>query len=475
MYLIIVDGFGLANINSEAQRNAIAEARTPNIDELLEENPSAKLRCHGQYVGMPEKTAGNSEVGHLTIGCGKRVDTPYRKVNRLFEQGRFEERISEFLEETKVIHLIGLCSDGGVHSDIQHLKGLSQIIKKNNSEPVVHFVVDGRDVPPNSAIKFAKEIENEGISISSVTGRHYAMDRDNNFDRTKKALKALIGRTENTYQSFKGIIQDARRNGVQDQYIEPSNVLNVPNIGSGSKVFMFNFRNDRMKQLSKMLLENVKCEVLTMTKYLDTNTLSHVIDREEVDLTMHDILELNEYNQYRIAESEKKPHVTWFFDGQRSPDLSDVNLSILDSSSVERYNKNPAMKAEEITDEILRVEDKEDNDFFCLVNYANLDLVGHTGKYEATVESVEYIDGEIGRIRENINSPFILTSDHGNAEDMGSISRPNRSHTINRVPIVLGNTGVEINDGELRDVVPTITKLLGLDTDKEIEGESIIH
>lgn len=469
VFLILIDGLGVRSNQTKNNRNALLEANSPQMDDLIENG--SRLNCHGHFVGLPKGTSGNSEIGHLTIGAGRRVQHPYKKIERYIEKGDYEYVLDDLnMRDKKYLHLVGLCSKGGVHSDIKHMIRTVEYAKNRGIKPVIHFISDGRDVEPKSALKYTNMIPSE--NISTVVGRHYAMDRDNNIERTKSTVKAMCGEFDNNMESATSVIRRSYQNGLSDQYIEPTNIVDTPNITPESLVFMFNFRDDRMIQLANEIETLTNRKIYTMTRYSGVDESKNLIEYEKPEITLTEVLYNNKYPQYRVSESEKQPHVTWFFDGQRDLRYTYNDPRILQSPDVKTYDSRPSMRCKKITDELKNIDRK--SDFFCLVNYPNLDLVGHTGCFSSTVTAVESINREVESIIKCIDSPVILTSDHGNAEEMGSETDAKKSHTTNRVPIDIFNKDVDLDDGELRDIAPTVLDILDEDCPNKMNGSSLI-
>lgn len=471
VFLIVIDGIGIREGNTKNNRNAVKEAKTPNLDRTL--SSSGQIKCHGKFVGLPNDKPGNSEVGHLTMGSGRRVQQPYKRINRLVKNGNMDTIVNEIIDgKTDKLHFVGLCSDGGVHSDIKHLLELIKFTSSKGVEPIVHFISDGRDVGRITSLDYIPKIREYGGKISSIAGRHYAMDRDNNTDRTVRTVKAMFGSGDiDKESSVEEAIKMSHRNDIFDQYIEPSDIKGKPNIKSESEVFLFNFRNDRMIQLLHELQKRVEETLYTMTKYEENSRVKHFIDYDIPEKTLPEILQSQEIKQYRISESEKKPHISWFFNGQKELSKASVEFRITQSPNVDTYDKKPEMCSEWITEQIIDID--RDEEFFCIVNFPNPDLVGHTGDVKSTVDAIEAIDNCIGEILESVQSPIILCSDHGNAEEMGSEDEPITSHTSNKVPISVENYNSDFYNGEIRDIAPTVIEILSLDKPKEMSGESL--
>ena len=471
MYLVILDGMGLRDEHSSQNRNALKVSDTPNIDKALTENPNTELKCHGKYVGLPKSRTGSSEVGHLTIGSGQRVEQPYITINRMLD-GNIPDEIDQILKSVDSIHFVGLCSDGGIHSDIEHLMKLIEAGNKYGVQNFVHFISDGRDVQSGTAVNYARALKSKGAEISSVVGRYYAMDRDDNTDRTRMALNAFYGNSDIKFDSFEKAVSQQYSKGIDDQHIRPIDIQGVKNLNIGSNVFFFNFRDDRMRQIADLISEGIEGNLHSMIRYINSSEISTIVTRKPVRTTLHDVLSMNGYQDFRISESEKEPHVSWFFDGRRRIDSKNLNKNIVESPEAERYSDTPKMRASSITDLAISID--ETSQKFCLVNYANLDLVGHNGDFDATVRAIENVDTQVGRLLKNIKSTVILTSDHGNVEEMGPERNPDRSHTSNPVPMAIANLECSLKEGELSDITPTMLDILGIENEC-FQGRSLIR
>lgn len=470
MYLVILDGIGIRDEHSSENKNALKVSDTPNINRVFADNPSSELNCHGKYVGLPENRAGNSEVGHLTIGSGKRVDQPYKIVNNILEDRR-PDRIVRIFRDIDCMHFIGLCSDGGVHSDIHHLTDIIEVAQDFDVQPIVHFISDGRDVKSGTAIDYARLLKQRDAEISTLVGRHYAMDRDDNMDRTKMTLDSFFGESELRFSRFEEAVEEHYSEGLTDQYIKPTDIKGVRDLRTSSNVMFFNFRDDRMKQLAGLVQKRVNGDLYSIIKYLDSDKIHNIVRRESVGTTLHDVLNENSIRDFRISESEKQPHVSWFFNGRKEVHEEELDMKVVSSPEDQRYSEVPGMRSSDITEMALDID--ENLDKFCLINYANVDLVGHSGEFNATVRAVEEVDRQMGRLLNNIKSPIIFTSDHGNIEEMGSEEKPDRSHTSNPVPMAVVNYECSLSDGELADIAPTILDILDIEGNP-FDGSSLI-
>ncbi len=496
--LTILDGCGLRD---SRDGNAFENAWKPNLTDLFCKFPSCRLNASGTYVGLPEGQMGNSEVGHMNIGAGRVVYQPLELINKSIKDGSFYENkeILNVIEHVKSngsnLHIMGLLSDGGVHSHIDHLKALIELCKKENVEVYYHFFLDGRDVAPRSALNYIKEIEELGYGkVAIVSGRYYAMDRDNNFDRLKKYYDALVYGEGEIYGSASEIVQNSYSNDISDEFVVPGIVNNVP-LKDGDGVITFNFRKDRLRELFTCLtnpsfhksealdmgleikeFSNLCC--LTMMSVVESVTCPFAFELGTLDNILGEYLEKNNMKQLRIAETEKYAHVTFFFDGGVEKEYSGMDKILIPSPKVATYDLKPSMSALEVTDRVIEEIEKDIYDVIIL-NYANGDMVGHTGSYKASVEAIEFLDECLGRLYDTVSSRdgiMIITADHGNCEMMwdekGEVVT---SHTTNLVPFLVTKKGISLDDGSLCDIAPTILDLLGLKIPEEMSGKSLIN
>lgn len=498
--LIILDGWGLGD---HTKSDVIYNANTPYMDSLMANYPCARLLTCGEYVGLPDGQMGNSEVGHLNIGAGRIVYQELTRINKSIREGAFFENevlksAFQKAKDKKVkMHFIGLVSKGGVHSSQEHLYALAKMTKEYGlSEAYVHAFTDGRDCDPESGLGYLQELENNlkgtGVKVASVIGRYYAMDRDNRWERIKKAYDLLVHGIGISFNSASDAIQQSYKNGITDEFIEPSvieeNGHPIAFIEEGDVVICFNFRTDRPREISTVLtqknfeeynMSKLNIDYYTMTNYDKTFHNVHVIfEKENLHQTLGEVIAENGKTQVRIAETEKYPHVTFFFSGGREKEFENERRILVNSPKVATYDLQPEMSAYEVRDKI--VEDIQLNtpDFICL-NFANPDMVGHTGVYEAIVKAVETVDS---CLKDVINAglekgyEFMVIADHGNADHaINEDGSPNTAHSLNPVPMVLVTKDkLEVHDGILADVAPTILARLGIKQPKEMTGKSLV-
>jgi 2,3-bisphosphoglycerate-independent phosphoglycerate mutase len=504
--LVILDGWGLGDHD---RRNAVAGAETPTFDRLADRGADGTLAVSGRRVGLPEGQMGNSEVGHLNIGAGRVVDQAYTRVNDAVDAGTFQENDAiasafEHVEHTGGrVHFMGLVSDGGVHSDQVHLHALIEAAADRGLEAVTHAFTDGRDTDPHSGEASLTElqsvVEREGTGeVATVTGRYDAMDRDQNWERTKRAYDAIV-RREADYTAATAVeaVTASYDRGDSDEFVEPTLVENRPALGNDDAVIVFNFRADRVRQLVRMLADirpedwratgietsPPEIRVVTMTQYDETFELPVAFPPQQPQDTLGEVLAEHNRTQLRLAESEKYPHVTYFLNGGREMKFDGERREIVDSPDVPTYDHQPAMSAPEVTDTAIDVIESNDPDVMVL-NYANPDMVGHTGDYEAAVTAVETVDDQLERLVGAVRSAgghLLITADHGNADDMGTAETPHTAHTYNQVPVVSltpegDGGGQQIREnGTLADIAPTLLSLLHLEQPEAMTGESLLE
>ncbi|MBV7440079.1 2,3-bisphosphoglycerate-independent phosphoglycerate mutase [Weeksellaceae bacterium TAE3-ERU29] len=503
--LMILDGWGETQ---DAKVSAIAQAKTPFIDSCYEKYPHAELNTSGMAVGLPEGQMGNSEVGHMNIGAGRVVYQNLAKINLAIENGTLSEqeelkKAFDFAKNNnRDLHFIGLLSDGGVHSHIQHLEGLLKATKEYGitDNVYVHAFTDGRDCDPKSGKKFVEEIINSGKEnvgkLASIVGRYYAMDRDKRWDRVKLAYDVMVnGVGEKTTNPLE-VIQASYDNDVTDEFIKPivctdENGEPIAKIKDGDVVLFFNFRTDRPRQITEALCikdfpeQNMKAldlYFLTMTSYDETFEDIHVIYREDtIKNTMGEVLEAAGKKQIRIAETEKYPHVTFFFSGGLEEPFEGESRILCNSpKDVATYDLKPEMAANCIKDEIIPELKKQEADFVCL-NFANADMVGHTGVFEAAVKACETVDKcaeEVTKVALENGYSVAIIADHGNSDMMiNPDGTPNTQHTTNPVPFffISPNNDAKIKDGKLGDLAPSFLKWIGVEVPEEMTGDIIIE
>ena len=499
--LMILDGWG---ITKNTKSSALDIAKTPYIDELYKNYSNSFLITHGLNVGLPEGQMGNSEVGHVNLGAGRIIYQDLAKINlsikndNLKDQIKIIDSINYAKKYNKNVHLIGLTSDGGVHSHINHLIELIKIYDEKNIPNIfIHAFTDGRDVDPHSGINFIRNLEKitkkTSAKIATIIGRYYAMDRDNRWDRTKIAYDLI---TNSIGERSRNIVESIKKSydiGISDEFLKPivmENEYNQPiaKIEEEDVVVFFNFRTDRCRQLTKVIsqksikelnLNPLKLHLLTMTNYDNSfSNINIIFDKENIKETLGEILSREGKIQIRIAETEKYPHVTFFFNGGRENPFSGEERILCPSPKVTTYDLQPEMSAYEIKDAIIPEIQKETADFICL-NFANPDMVGHTGNLNAAVKACEAVDECVKDIIEEAlkkDYKSIIISDHGNCEKMeNEDGTPNTAHTINPVPIILvDNEKRKIGNGILANIAPTILELMGINKPLLMDKDSLI-
>jgi 2,3-bisphosphoglycerate-independent phosphoglycerate mutase len=471
--LVVLDGWGCA---PPGPGNAVDLADTPVFDRLWHSYPHTTLAASGEAVGLPPGQMGNSEVGHLTIGSGRVLYQDLMRVNRSIADGSFFENpalVSAF-ERGRQVHLLGLVSHGGVHSHIDHLKALLRFAPEKTW---IHAFTDGRDVSPHAGVHDLAELPAE--RIATVVGRYYAMDRDQRWDRTDRALAAIVDGEGEQADDPVAAVQASYDRGVTDEFIEPIVLSGRPRLQPGDAAIFFNFRPDRARQLSQRLLE-AGCDLTTMTRYRDDLDCPVVFAEQEVRETMAEILSGHGLRQLHAAETEKYAHVTYFFNGGREQEWpGEERILVPSPREVGTYDHKPEMSAPELAERFCA---EIGNGYaFAVVNFANPDMVGHTGVIPAVVKAVETTDACLARVVDAVQAAggiLLVTADHGNAERMledDGVS-PHTAHTTNPVPLVVTDAGVELREGgELSDLVPTALDLLGLPQPEAMTGRSLVR
>ncbi len=494
--LAILDGYG---ISSSTENNAIFSADSKNLDKIFEKYNSSTLICSGKEVGLPSGTMGNSEVGHLNIGAGRVVYQDISRIDKSIEDGSFEknetllEMIDYLKEKGKNLHIMGLCSNGGVHSSIDHIKEIVRVVNKNGFNNVyLHPFTDGRDTPPNSGIDFIEDLENflsggKG-KIASISGRFYSMDRDNRWERVEKSYRTLVNGEGKRFLSSKELMESSYKNGLSDEFIEPALIEDngkIITIDEEDGVIFINYRSDRAREISIALndrefnefeTKDLNLNFVTMTKYREDFTFKNLFPKLKHKNILGEIVSTNDLSQLRISETEKFAHVTFFFNGGEDRVFKGEDRILIDSPKVETYDLKPEMSSEELTSRLLLEMDKCKYDLIVL-NYPNCDMVGHTGVFSAAVSAVESVDRCIGRVYEKAKAlgyTLIITADHGNAEKMFENGVPFTAHTKNVVPFVIAKEGIDLSNGRLCDIAPTILDILGIEKPKEMDGNSLI-
>jgi len=492
--LCIMDGVGLTK---EKKYNAVYNAKTPNLDKLWDKYPHCLLEASSTHVGLPKGQMGNSEVGHMNIGAGRIVYQSLELINSKIKDKTFYDNvellevINHVKENNSKLHLIGLLSDGGVHSHISHLFALLDLCKKEKVRDVyIHIFTDGRDVSPTSGIKYIEALEKKMKSIklgkiASMSGRYYGMDRDNNFDRVKKSYDVMT--TDGEIKEIKKAWKESQKNGITDEFIEPVRTCKDGYITDNDGIIFFNYRPDRVRELASIFtndkyvafdrkkINNLK--VVTMMKVTDTVLCPSAFELDKLSNTLGEYISSKGLSQLRIAETEKYAHVTYFFDGGIDKIYENEKRILVPSPKVATYDLEPQMSANMITASLVK-EITTNHEDLVILNFANGDMVGHTGDYNAAITAVETVDSCIGKILDNISLDeydLIVTADHGNCEVMRDIDGSiNTSHTTNVVPFIVTDKKLKLNNGKLGDIAPTILYLMGLDIPKEMTGNILI-
>ena len=502
--LMILDGFGIAKASDG---NAVSLAKKPNFDRLIKEYPHSTLEASGMAVGLPEGQMGNSEVGHLNIGAGRIVYQELTRITKAIADGEFFENeellkaMKNAKENNSALHLMGLLSDGGVHSHINHLKGLLEFAKKEGLTKVyVHAFMDGRDVAPSSGKEFIEKTEEMmkeiGVGkIATISGRYYAMDRDNRWERVELAYNAIVRGTGNTANSAIEAIEESYKNDKTDEFVVPTVILEngepTATVKSGDSVVFFNFRPDRARELTRALTqkdfdgfnaEKLDLTFVTMTQYDKTfEGVMVAFKPQTLKNTLGEFVANKGLNQLRIAETEKYAHVTFFFNGGVEKPNKNEDRALIASPKVATYDLKPEMSAYEVTEELIKRIDSDKYDMIIL-NYANPDMVGHTGVIPAAVKAIETVDECLGKIADKIlekNGSLFITADHGNAEVMidPETGAPFTAHTTDPVPFVWVSNdakGKSLENGKLSDIAPTMLHEMGLEAPEEMTGHSLI-
>ncbi|WP_269411850.1 2,3-bisphosphoglycerate-independent phosphoglycerate mutase [Lentibacillus daqui] len=502
--IIILDGFG---IRQEKQGNAVKQANKPNFDRYWEKYPHNQLQASGKAVGLPEGQMGNSEVGHLNIGAGRIVYQSLTRVNLSIEEGDFFENsafvksVQHAKQHDKALHIFGLLSDGGVHSHINHLFALLKLAQKQGLDKVyVHAFLDGRDVGPKTAKKYIKETEEKmeeyGVGeFATISGRYYSMDRDKRWDRVKKAYDAMVYGEGPKYQDPYTLVNDSYENGIYDEFVIPS-VLTDENgkpkatVQDGDSIIFYNFRPDRAIQISRTFANEdfhdfdrgdkvpQDLDFVMLTNFSESVDGYVAYQPVNLDNTIGEVLSQSNMKQLRIAETEKYPHVTFFMSGGREQEFPGEKRILINSPKVATYDLKPEMSAYEVTDALLEELDKGEENAIIL-NFANPDMVGHSGKLEPTIKAIEAVDECLGKVVDKITElggHAIIFADHGNSDEVVTPDgKPMTSHTTNPVPVIVTKEGVELRDGGiLADVAPTLLDLLDVEKPEEMTGESLI-
>jgi 2,3-bisphosphoglycerate-independent phosphoglycerate mutase len=495
--LIILDGFG---VNPCRKNNAVLEADTPRLDEYLSRHSHTTLDACGSSVGLPDGQMGNSEVGHMTLGSGTVIRQDLVRINDEIESGEFFTNaalvaaVEDARANERPVHLVGLTSNGGVHSHIDHLKALIKLCADNKVKPVVHMITDGRDTAQMSALTFLKDIEDlleeSGGCIATLCGRYYSMDRDNRWHRTKRAFEAMVYGEGRTAEDARYAIEAAYENGETDEFIMPTVIEGGDLIESGDNVIFYNFRNDRSRQLTAVLSQDGFDEfdtgefegalVTCLTEYDPEFLLPIGYAPERPQATVASVVSRAGYKQMHCAETEKYAHVTYFFNGGKKKPFAGEDHIMVNSPDVPTYDLKPEMSAQEVADKV--IEGLESGGYgFILVNFANGDMVGHTAVREAVIKAVETLDEQVGRVldaAEKAGFSVILTADHGNCDEMVDpvTQEPHTQHTLYPVPcMIIDESNWYLRPGgDLSSVAPTVLQLMGLQQPPSMTGKSLL-
>ena len=495
--LIILDGWGIGN---QDHTDAIHNANTPFFDSLLKKYPHSTLKTYGNHVGLPDGQMGNSEVGHLNIGAGRIVYQELSRINNSIKQKEFDKipmlikAFEQAKQNGKKTHFIGLVSDGGVHSSQEHLYALCELSSKLKMKDVyIHAFTDGRDCDPKSGLGYLQALEEVAqenqVKISSVIGRYYAMDRDQRWERIKKAYDLLVHGVGKVFNSASEALATSYQNEITDEFIEACMIDANGIIEEGDTVICFNFRSDRPREITSALtqkdfpeyaMKKLKLNFYCMTRYDESfKNLNVLFDKENISNTLGEVLSNSGKSQLRIAETEKYPHVTFFFNGGREKPFPNEKRILVNSPKVATYDLQPEMSAPKVTEHVVDELTSNPPDFLCL-NFANPDMVGHTGVYKAIVQAVETVDSCLEKI---VNTglqngyTFMVIADHGNADlAVNNDGTPHTAHSLNPVPcIAVSSAPIKaLNNGILGDVAPTILKLFEIETPKEMTGKSLL-
>ncbi len=483
--LCILDGFGIGDESDK--NNAISQAKMPNYQRILSSYPHSNLITSGLDVGLPEGQMGNSEVGHMTIGAGRIIFQDLPRINNAIRDGELEKNpkllklISDLKASKKACHLMGLLSDGGVHSHINHIIFLADLLNKNGVKVFIHAFLDGRDVAQKSAEKYLEEIKN--FKVATISGRYYAMDRDQKFDRIELATNALISAEGEKFSDTLSALKNSYEKNITDEFVKPCVIGDYSGIAEGDALIFCNFRADRARQISEKLFENRKFSTaLALTKYSEKLSEFYQIlfSETEVKNSLPEILSARGLTQLRIAETEKYAHITFFFSCGREKEFSGESRILVKSPPVATYDLKPEMSAKEVGEKLYEAIKSEKFDFI-IVNYANCDMVGHSGNLGPSIAACEAIDAQLGMLEKIIlekNGALLISADHGNIECMLDANHlPHTSHTTNPVPLILiGNDvgGLKLANGRLSDIAPTILHLMNIPQPSEMDGKNLI-
>ena len=498
--LCIMDGWG---INKNSNHNAVALAKTPNVDYLTNTYPYSTLEASGEHVGLPKGQVGNSEVGHMNLGSGRVVIQTLPRINNAFKNDeiRHNKNFKKFISEhkkDKTVHLLGLCSNGGVHSHLDHIVEMAKLLDESNINSVLHIFSDGRDSSPKQIGNIVKLFEAslpKSIKIVSLIGRYFAMDRDNRWDRVKKSFDLIAyGKCERNTNDITSAIEVAYKNNETDEFISPTLIGNYRGVENDDSLIMVNFRADRVRELLSPFLnpnfdkfkKNNNTPLITnslgMIEYSKeiSQFMKSIFVREQIQDTLGDVISRANLKQLRLAETEKYPHVTFFFNGGSETICPGETRIMVPSPKVTTYDLKPEMSAEEVEFELIKAI--KDNIYdLIIINFANPDMVGHTGNLKAAIKAVERVDKAIGNIKAALDETgctMLLTADHGNCEIMldSKTQVPHTSHTCNKVPLIMisSESNLKLKNGKLADIAPTILDIMSLDIPIAMNGRSLL-
>lgn len=503
LILIILDGWGLGN---KSKSDAIFNANTPYFDSLMANYPNSTLTTCGSQVGLPDGQMGNSEVGHLNIGAGRIVFQDLERINNAIKTNTLAETpllataFNKTLESGKALHFVGLLSDGGVHSMNSHLYKLIDIAEAKGLEKIyVHLITDGRDTDPKSGLGYIEELnkhlKGKKTKVASLIGRYYSMDRDKRWERVKEGYDLMVNAKGQKFENVEDAIKASYQNDLTDEFVKATviteNGAPVATINNGDTVICYNFRTDRLREMTHVLsqedMPEMDMKALDLDYYTMTNYdkkfkgVSVIFDKDDLKNTLGEIISDNGLNQLRIAETEKYAHVTFFFSGGREEPFKNENRILKNSPRVATYDLQPEMSAFLVKDAL--VEDlKQQNNHLVIVNFANGDMVGHTGIYEAILQAANAVDTCVEEVVETAKAngyTVLLTADHGNADfTMNADGSPNTAHSLNPVPFILVSDelkNAKLNDGILADIAPTILNLMGVEKTPEITGKVLVE
>ncbi len=502
--LIIMDGWGNGKHDKS---DAIFHAKTPYIDGLQRDTTvlKAQLDACGEEVGLPEGQMGNSEVGHMNIGAGRVVYQDLVRINKAIREKTIDknpvllEAFNYAKSQGKKVHLLGLVSDGGVHSSMEHLKKLVDMADEHQLEQVfIHALTDGRDTDPRSGLRFIEEIENhitdKTAQIASVCGRYYTMDRDKRWERVKRGYDLMVKGEGIHFSSAIEAVKASYSREITDEFIEPSVIINsltqqpLALVEEGDVMLCFNFRTDRLREITTVLsqkdmpevgMQTIKLHYLTMTQYDESYKNVHLIfDKDDITQTMGEWLALKGKTQLRIAETEKYPHVTFFFSGGKDEPFEGEERIMVSSPKVATYDLQTEMSAPEVTEKAIEAIASEKFDFICL-NFANSDMVGHTGIWNSIIKAIETVDQCVGKVIEKGKEhgySIFLTADHGNSDNaVNEDGSPNTAHSLNRVPaFVIDNRYSQLANGRLADIAPTLLHIMGIEIPEQMDGKVLV-